>query len=82
MAKYDPLYVHLKRQHLRRIRMSFKQIEKVIGASLPPSAFEHRAWWANELGGTHVHARAWLDAGYRVEDVDQGAAAVSFESNG
>jgi hypothetical protein len=80
MSKYEPLYDHLKRQHLRRVRMSFAQIEKLIGAVLPPGARVHRAWWANEIDGAQSHAQAWMDAGYRVDAVDQEAAFVMFEA--
>jgi hypothetical protein len=80
MAKYEPLHLHLKKQHLKRVRMSFAQIEKLLGEGLPPSASAHRAWWANEAAGQHVQARAWLDAGFRVDDVDLDQGAVKFSA--
>lgn len=65
MPKYDPLQQHLKRQRLEQVVMSFRDIERVIGAMLPKSA-ERPQWWANErsVGSRHVHCAAWLDAGY------------------
>lgn len=78
MGKYDPLYEHLRQQRLRRVRMSFAQIEKIIGAPLPTSAHQHRAWWANETVGTHSHAAVWMKAGFVVRSVDQSAEEVLF----
>jgi hypothetical protein len=58
--------------------MTFSQIEHLIGGKLPPSAFRHRPWWANEVSG-HVHAKAWLDAGYETEQVDMKRRELVFK---
>jgi hypothetical protein len=66
MGKYDPLEGHLRRQKTASYEMSFRDIERVLGALLPKSA--HRAeWWANEQSLTtrHVQCKAWLRVGYR-----------------
>lgn len=57
--------------------MSLADIEKVIGDALPASAYRHAAWWANETG-RHVQATAWLDAGFRVDEVDRATRTVTF----
>lgn len=65
MGKYDALEGHLRRQRLAELEMSFREIERVIGALLPKSA--HRPqWWANErdFDSAHVQCQAWLRAGY------------------
>jgi hypothetical protein len=59
----------LTKQSAHEICMSFAQIERVIGAKLPPSANEHRAWWSNNPSNS-VMTKAWLDAGFRSEQVD------------
>jgi hypothetical protein len=41
-------------------------------------ADRYQAWWANEVGGNHVQAHAWLDAGWCVDLVDQRARWVRF----
>jgi hypothetical protein len=73
--KYAPL-----REYLASVRgaveLSFDNIEGIVG-SLPASARNHRAWWANDA--THVQARAWLDAGRRVASVELGRGRVRFE---
>lgn len=72
MSKYDPLrdYLHAKRE--ARWYASFAEIEAVLSFRLPNSAYKYPTWWANETEqGSHVQARAWLDAGWRTEDLDQ-----------
>jgi hypothetical protein len=79
MPKYEPLSVHLAGRGLAREIMTFAEIERVIGASLPRSARDHAAWWGNELvPGSHVQSRAWLEAGYRVESIDRRSGSVTF----
>ena len=39
--------------------MTFAEIEQILGAALPKSAYRYRPWWANQRAGTRVHARAW-----------------------
>jgi hypothetical protein len=52
--------------------MQFTGIVDVIGASLPPSAFNYREWWANQWDTSNrPHAAAWVDAGFAVGAVDQ-----------
>ena len=82
MAKYDPLKQYL--QELRTVTaiMIFSEIERILGAPLPKSAREYRAWWANGIpGGSHVQSEAWLDAGYGVDIVDFGRERVTFKRN-
>jgi hypothetical protein len=60
MAKFDPLkeyFLHLP-EHQTDITLPFGQVEKIIGSELPPAAFKFRAYWGNNAGGGHVHARA------------------------
>jgi len=70
MPKYDPLGKHLSGQQRPEVMMAFTEVEKVLGASLPPSARTYRAWWANERSGSHVQREAWLGSGYEVDQVD------------
>jgi hypothetical protein len=50
----------------RGIILCNKQVEKIIGDALPPSAYKYRAWWGN---GGHSQANAWLNAGWRVDKI-------------
>jgi len=69
MTKYEPLTIFLQAQHGDRLAMSFAAVERALGRKLPPSAYVHPAWWANEQT-SHVQARAWMRAGYETEQVD------------
>jgi len=69
MGKYEPLSQYLRKSGLNLVRMRFEEIEKVLGFPLPPSSRRHRAWWSNNPSN-NVMTHAWIDAGYRTEDVD------------
>ncbi len=68
-SKYNPLEEHLKSAGFREIRMTFDEIEAVIGTRLPPSARKYRPWWSNHPSNNTM-TRSWLDAGYRTSRVD------------
>jgi hypothetical protein len=57
--------------------MRFSDIEELLGFPLPRSARRHAAWWSNS-GGAHVQSLAWMNAGYRTEDVDLEQETVRF----
>jgi hypothetical protein len=77
-SRYDPLRRYLAERTEPVIRLSFAEIERIIGGPLPASARRHRPWWANERSGSHVHASAWMGAGRRTANVDLNAASVDF----
>src|SRR3954467_5743749 len=77
MSRYKPLGNYLKRAASNSVPMTFKDVEAIIGRKLPPSAYRHRPWWANEARG-HSHAKAWLDAGYETEQVDMERRKLVF----
>lgn len=81
MGKYDVLRDLLRGRSGPSTELSFEDIDAVVGG-LPRSAHNHRAWWGNEADGRHVQARAWLDAGWRVEEVDLAGGRVRFRSAG
>ena len=68
-SKYTPLESHLRDSGLAQMAMTFGEIERVIGAPLPPAALKHRAWWSNNPSNW-VMTKAWLAAGYETEKVD------------
>jgi hypothetical protein len=78
-GKYGPLRDYLASRTGARVRMTFAEMEGLVGR-LPDSAHRHRAWWGNN--GSNVEAQAWLDAGWRVESVNQAAAEVVFTRSG
>jgi len=81
MKKYRPLYDHLMSRRDANtkpdatVTLRFTEIETILGAPLPPSAFTYQAWWANETNPvTHVQKHSWTRAGFRVEQVQQSGA--------
>src|SRR5436309_2464484 len=80
MGKYEPLEHFLKKQRTKRWRVAFREIEAMLGFKLPQSAFKYPAWWSNDATG-HSHAKAWLDAGWRTEEVDVAARKVTLVRN-
>jgi hypothetical protein len=81
MSKYDPLRDYLERtaEHRAEMTLSFEQMESILGFSLPRSAHQYRAWWANPRSpDQHPYAQAWLAAGWKVDSVDQDEGWVRF----
>ena len=66
--KYQPLCDFLKQCTEKDVVKTFYDIEEILGAPLPPSAWRHQAFWANNSKGLYSHCRSWLDAGYEVVD--------------
>ena len=82
-GKYSRLqeWLHEQREaDETRIRINFEEIEEILQYSLPPSAREHRSWWANDFS-THVQAVAWLSSGWLVDDVDLEKGEVIFRQS-
>jgi hypothetical protein len=78
MSKYEPLPQFLASVGGAAHRMSFSEIERILGFKLPKSAYEHEAWWSNNATG-HSHARAWIKFGWRTESVDLAGRKVTFQ---
>lgn len=72
-SKYSPLRDHLAATKGSETRMTFTEVEALIG-QLPASARSHRAFWSNNSN----MARAWRDAGWHVRSVNQTAGEVVF----
>ena len=72
---YQPLYEHLLGTS-EVWSTTFFEVDKVLGRSLPPSARRHRPWRGNNAAS--VQARAWLHAGYRVEQLDMDGETLVF----
>ena len=80
MSKYDALSTYLSGAGSSPLRMSFAQVEAVLGFKLPPSSRKHSAWWANDR--THRQSQAWLSVGWETSDVDRLAKKVTFQRAG
>jgi len=76
MRKYSALSAYLKAQTGNEVPMSFDEIERVIGASLPASQHQ-AAWWSNNPAN-NVMTKEWLAAGFRTERVDVAGRTLVF----
>src|SRR5258708_13144629 len=68
MGKYSPLADFLRAQGRDEVPMTFAEIERIVGSSLPRS-HRYRSWWSNNSFNS-VMTKVWLDAGFRSADVD------------
>lgn len=60
-----------------RVKLTFQDIEQMLGAKLPPSAREYHSWWANDSSRSRP-AEQWLSAGWRRDEVSLKNETVSF----
>ena len=78
-GKYQGLYQYLCGMKAQEWQTTFAEVESIIGFGLPPSARDHRAWWANQspaLG--HSYAAAWRAAGWETSEVNMSAETLVF----
>jgi hypothetical protein len=78
-SRYAPLADWLQSQlgEIDRVKFSFEEVEDIIGGKLPTSAYNHRAWWANDSVG-HPHSKLWLEAGWRRSSLNMSENKVTF----
>jgi hypothetical protein len=73
-AKYDPLerYLVQRATTQQEVTLTFKEIDALLDNPLPQSAHRYREWWANQKDiSTRPQAKAWLNAGFVVDAVQQ-----------
>src|SRR5882672_9319818 len=76
MSKYVNLGEFLRGQKTSAVRMSFAEVERIIGHALPRSA-RYPAWWSNNPSN-NVMTQVWLDAGFKTEHVNIEAKKLVF----
>jgi DNA-binding transcriptional regulator YiaG len=76
-SKYQPLMAYLQRTDAPEVVLSLAEIELLLGEPLPPSAHQKRAWWSNRSKGA-LQAKAWMEAGYLVEEIDLHTGRITF----
>jgi hypothetical protein len=57
------------------ITMTLKEVEDIVGESLPANA-RFPSWWRNDHH--RMHSRAWLTAGWEVAEMNGKDATVVF----
>lgn len=76
MNKFENLTKYLKDKNEDNIKLSFSDLEKIIGFPLPGSAYKHRAYFANVLN--HSISKAWMEAGYRSTNINIYNKTIEF----
>ncbi len=68
---YAPLHAWLVAQPatVTNIRVTFEEVEAILGRSLPATARQKSQWWENN-STQHSHASAWLEAGFLTAQVN------------
>jgi len=77
VGKYEPLGPFLRKQRTAEVPMTFREIEKITGAKLPPKAQHQRAWWSNNPDN-NVMTKVWLEAGFESAQVDMEGRKLVF----
>jgi hypothetical protein len=75
--KYIRLAAHLANQPggVDRLVMTVSEIEDIVGEELPRMS-RFPSWWRNDQRRTH--SRAWLTAGWRVDEIFRSDEEVVF----
>jgi len=78
VSKYGGLtgYLKFRASFTGVVKLSFARMDGIIGDNLPMSAYRDETWWSNVP--TNVHAKAWLDAGWNVQEVNLKEGYVVF----
>jgi hypothetical protein len=77
-SKYYPLYQFLVDNPEDIVRLTFPRIEAILGSDLPSTATKSKAFWSNRSRGG-LQASGWLNADYRVVEVDLEYGEVVFQ---
>src|SRR5215210_3916170 len=77
-SRYYPLYAYLAAlpDEQAAVRLSFRQIEELLMADLPSSAWV-RGWWTSRAA--YGAPLAWLAAGWHVAALHLGHLTVTFQ---
>jgi hypothetical protein len=80
ISKYNALENHLKFRaaFTDQVTLKFARIDGLIGDNLPMAAYRDSLWWSN--ASSSEHAKAWLDAGWEVQEVNFKAGWVIQKS--
>ena len=74
---YAPLHRHLSNLDALEWATTFREVEKILGPTLPPSARTYQEWW-NPSDRTHTQALAWMIAGWEPAIINIRAETVVF----
>ena len=78
--KYIELTSYLEKCGKDELRLTFSEIESILGCKLMGSAYKYPALWSNSE--SHTIAFGWLNAGYNTRNVDIPNQIVEFVKTG
>jgi hypothetical protein len=79
VSKYEGLtrYLKFRGSFTDTVKLGFARIDGIIGDNLPIEAYESEKWWDN--APTRLHAKAWLEAGWEVQEMHLKEGCVVFK---
>lgn len=78
--KYIGLTAYLEKCGKEELRLTFSEIEKILGFQLIDSAYKYSTLWSNSE--SHTIAFGWLNAGYNTRNVDVPNQIIEFVKTG
>ena len=75
--KYMPLSEYLLHTGKMELKLTFSEIEEILGFPLDASAFLYREFWANCSASTKAYS--WMDAGYEITDLNLAEKVITFK---
>lgn len=79
MKKYERLHSYFAGRSESHVVLSFDELEKILGDTLPPSAHQYPAWWGNSTTAAHPYSRAWTENGYYTTQVRSTLSSQKIE---
>ena len=77
-AEYWAFYQYLEHRYATTVVLTFRDIEALLGFSLPDAARIDRDWWTGTVAGADRHSVAWA-AARRTATPNLAAHTVAFE---
>lgn len=65
--KYQALYSYFEQMNLNYVKLTYQEIENILGFKLPDSAYEYIAYW--HPSKTHTICRSWVENGFKMVHV-------------
>ena len=81
MSKYNPIGIYLESRNDISIKLSFSDIERILGFELPNYLKDYVAGWYGTAEGspTHRQKAVWCGVGYQVDNVNLSKQEVIFK---
>jgi len=79
ITKYEALtrYLKFRAAFTNTVKLSLAKIDGIIRDNLPLTAYKNEKWWNNNA--TNVHAKAWIEAGWNVHEINLKEGYVVFK---